>query len=71
MIDEGSSSPYLKKQFLSPRLGSNPQPSDDQQYAPTIELPRLRWWAKVQVRHMCGLSGSHDTLTVTLMQYML
>ena len=28
-VDERSSAPYSEKQFLSPRRGSNPQPSDD------------------------------------------
>ena len=30
-----------EKRFLSPRLGKNPQSSDDQRDALTIELPRL------------------------------
>ena len=42
----------LEKRLQSPRLGSNPQPSDDWCAALTIELPRLRWWPKVQVRHV-------------------
>ena len=50
-----------EKRFLSPRRGSNPQPSDDGETL-TIELPKLRWWAKVQVRHLCDLSGSHYML---------
>ena len=44
--DERSSSSILRKWFLSPRRGSNPQPSDDRWDALTIELPRLRWWAR-------------------------
>ena len=28
----------------------------------TIELPRLRWRAEVQARHMCNVSGNHDIL---------
>ena len=46
-----------EKRFLSPRCGSNPQPSDDRCDALTTELPRLRWWAKVQVQNMCDPSG--------------
>ena len=42
----------MEKRFLSPRRGSNPQPSDDRWDALTIELPNLRWWAKVQVQHV-------------------
>ena len=63
-VDERSSSSILRKWFLSPRRGSNPQPSDDRLDALTIELPRLRWWAKVQIRYiyMWDLSGSHYTL---------
>ena len=33
----------LRKMFLSPRRGSNPQPSDLRWDALTIELPGLRW----------------------------
>ena len=62
MIDEHSSSSIFRKRYLSPRRGSNPQPFDDRWDAVTIELPRLRWWAKVQVRYMIDLSGSHDML---------
>ena len=51
-----------EKRFLSPRQGLNPQPSDDRWDALTIDLPRLRWWAKVQVWHVCGLSRSHCML---------
>ena len=51
-----------QKLFLSPRRGSNPQPSDDRWDTLTIELPRLRWRAKVQIRHMCDPTGSHDML---------
>ena len=52
------------KRFLSPRRGSNLQPSDNRWDAPTIELPRRRWWAMVQVRHICDLSGSHYMLVM-------
>ena len=48
-----------EKRFLIPRRRSNLQPSDDRWDALTIELPRLRWWAKVEVRHKCDLSGNH------------
>ena len=58
-----------EKWFLSPRQRSNPRPSDDRWDALTIELPRLRWRAKVQVRHMCDLSSSHDMLIMLLMRY--
>ena len=58
-----------EKRFLSPRQGSKPQPSDDRWDAPTIELPRLRWWAKVQVQHMCDLRGSHYLLIRWSMRY--
>ena len=34
----------------------------------TIELPRFRWRAKMQVWHMCDLSSSHDLL-ILLMRY--
>ena len=44
--DERSSSSILRKRFLSPKRGSNPQPSDDRCDALTIDLPRLRWWAR-------------------------
>ena len=37
-----------EKRFLSPRRGSNSQPSDDRRDALTNELPRLRWQAQVQ-----------------------
>ena len=47
-----------EKRFLSPRRGSNAQPSDDQWDALTIELSRLRWWTKVQVQHKFDLSRS-------------
>ena len=57
---------YSEKRFLSPRMRSNPQPSDDQQDAVTIELPRLRWRAKVQFRHMWDLSGRHFTFITIL-----
>ena len=50
MIDERSSNSILRKR-LRLRQVSNPQPSDDRWSALTIELSRLRWWAKVQVRH--------------------
>ena len=53
-VDERSSSSILRKWFLSPGRGSNPQPSDDRLDDLTIELPRLRWWAKVQIRHICA-----------------
>ena len=56
-----------EKQFLSPSRGSNPQHSYDQWDAQTIELPRLRWWANVEVRHTCDLSGSHNMLIILLM----
>ena len=59
----------MEKRFLSPRRGSNPQPSDDRWDALTIELPRVRWWAKVHVRHMCDLSGSHYLLIMKLMKF--
>ena len=36
-----------EKLFLSPRRGSNPQPSDDRWDALTIKLPRHRWRAMV------------------------
>ena len=39
----------LKEQFLRPRQGSKPQPSVDRWDTLTIELPRLRWWANVQL----------------------
>ena len=42
----------------------NTQPSDDRWDAPTTELPRLRWCAKVQVRPICYLCGSHDRLLI-------
>ena len=42
-VDERSSSLILRKLFLSPRRGSNPQPFDDWLDALTIELLRLRW----------------------------
>ena len=38
------------KRFLSPRRGSNLQPSNDPCDTLTIKLPRLRWRAKVQVQ---------------------
>ena len=53
-----------EKRFLSPRRGSNPQLSDDQGDGLTIELPRLRWRAKVPVRPVCDLNGSHDMLII-------
>ena len=37
-----------QKTILNSRRGSNPQPTDDRWDALTIEIPRLRWWAKVQ-----------------------
>ena len=40
MVDERSSSSILRKSFLSPRRGSNQQPSDDRLDALTIEPPR-------------------------------
>ena len=60
-----------KKSFLSPRGESNPQPYDDRWDVVTIELPRLRKWAKEQVRHICDLSGSHYMLMliILLMRY--
>ena len=60
-----------EKRFLSSRHKWNPQPSDDQRDALTIELLRLRWQAEVQVPHasMCCLSGSHDML-ITIMSQM-
>ena len=58
---------FSEKRFLSPRRGSNLQPSDDRWDAQTIELPKLRWWAKVHVSHMCDLSGSHYMLIMILM----
>ena len=48
-----------EKRFLSPRRGSNPQNSDDWRDALTIELPRLKWRAKVRVPCMCDKCGSH------------
>ena len=41
---------FSNKLFLSSRRGSNPHPSGERWDALTIELPRLRWQAKVQVR---------------------
>ena len=38
-----------KNYFRAPRQGPNPQLSDDRWDPQTIEPPRLRWWAKVQV----------------------
>ena len=67
--DERSSSSILRKRFLSRSRGSNPQPSDDRWDALTIELPTLIWWAKVQVWHMCDLSGSHYMLMMWSMRY--
>ena len=53
IIDERSSSSILRKWFLNPKQGSNPQPSDERWDALTIELldgelkndysPTLRW----------------------------
>ena len=43
MRAERSSGSILIKRFLSPRRGSNPQPSDDWLDALTIDLLRLRW----------------------------
>ena len=51
-----------KNLFLSPIQGSNLQPSDDRWDALIIELLRLRWWAKVQVRHMCYPCASHSVI---------
>ena len=51
-----------QKRFLNARRGLNPQPYDDWWDALTIKLSTLRWRAKVQVWHMCDLSGSHDRL---------
>ena len=60
MIDERLSSSVLRKTISEPQTrGLNPQPSEGRWEALTIELPRLRWGAKQQVRHMCDLSGSH------------
>ena len=52
--DERSSSSMLRKWSLSPRRGLNPQPSDDRLDDLTTELPRLRWWAKVQIQYICA-----------------
>ena len=70
MIDERSSSSISKKRFLIPREGSNLQPSDNEWDPLTIQLPRLTWQVKVQVRHMYDLSGRHDT-SMFLNRYML
>ena len=48
-----------EKRLFNPKREPNPQPSDDQLDAPTNELARPRWGSKVQVGHMCDLSGSH------------
>ena len=50
VIMERSSSSILWKRFLSPRRGSNPQPSDDRWDSLIIELPRVRWWILMMVR---------------------
>ena len=44
--------PSSEKRFVSPRQGSNPQPSNDWWDALTIEPPGLRGRAKVQVWHV-------------------
>ena len=49
-----------EKGFLRSRRGLNPQPPDDRRDDLIIEPPKLRWWAKVQVEHMCDICGSHD-----------
>ena len=59
-----------EKRFLSPRRGSNLQPSDDRWDALTIGLPRLRWRAQEQFRHMCRLVGSHEILIMISMRHM-
>ena len=55
-----------EKRFLSPWWGSNPKPFDDRWATPNIELPRLRWWATVGVRHMCSLCGGYDMFIILL-----
>ena len=62
MMDERLSSSCRRKTVLSPKRGSNPQSPDDRWDAPTIELPKLRRRAKVQVRNVRDLRGSHDIL---------
>ena len=51
-----------ENRFQNPRRGWNPQPSDDRWDALTIELPRLSWRAKVQIRLISDLSKSHYML---------
>ena len=60
MIDERLPNSHLRKMISEPYTGTEPQSCDDQWDALTIELPRLKWRAKVQVRHMCDLSSCHD-----------
>ena len=55
-----------EKRFFNLKRRSNPQPSDDRWDALTIKQPKLRCWAKVQVRYMCCLCGSLDMLTIQL-----
>ena len=55
-----------EKGFLSPWWGWNPKPFDDRWAALNIELPRLRWWAKVGVRHVCSLCGGYDMFIILL-----
>ena len=52
MIDERSSSSILRKTISEHQTGSNPQPSNNRLDTLIIELPRFRWLAKVQVRHV-------------------
>ena len=56
----------VREALSSAKRESNPQP-DNRWDVLTIELPRLRWWAKVEVRHVCGLSGRHYMLLIMLL----
>ena len=50
-----------EKRIPSPRQGSTPQASNNQWDALTIELPRLRWKAKVLIRYnTCCPCSSHQ-----------
>ena len=61
--------PYPQKNNFRTRRGSGLQSSDDRWDALIIEVSRPRWWTKMQVQHMCDLSGSHWMLIVLLMGY--
>ena len=51
---------YVRKTVRDPGRGLNDNLTTDETLI--IELPRLKWWAKVQVRHMCCLSSTYVEL---------